>query len=227
MNDVTISPEAMDLAGDLLSRGSYYAEGAWVRTDPARGVARSRQGTRMVSLTSDFLLGFRKAIEDECGPAAPLVFKSAGRKWGLLFAKRFEKEMSEFYGKPLREFPLAVFQACFVEMASHHGWGRLSLDLSLHGKGLILVRLDHAVMAELVDTSDAPVDGLLAGILAGIFAHLSGEDLDCVQTACAARGDATSRFVVGLRERLAPVDEWIAQGATHDDVVARLAAAAT
>lgn len=218
-----VAPGARRVPGESLMRGNFYAESTYLHTDPARGVTRNRAGTRIVALTADFLHGFRRAIMDECGPAAETVFRSIGRRWGALFARRFEKEMTEFYGKPLRGFMLALFQACLVELFSHHGWGRVSLDLSRHAQGLILVDLREPIFAGLVKDSDRPVDVLMAGILAGFFSHLSGQELDCVQTACQACGAPSSKFVLGLTARLAPVASWVENGKSHDEIVRELA----
>jgi predicted hydrocarbon binding protein len=217
-----IAPGVLELDG-FLRRPNFYAEGDYLRTDLAKGVTRNRLGTRICALTEDFLTGFRKAIIDECGPAADTVFKSIGRKWGALFAKRFEKEMTEYHGKALKEFPMAVFQACLVELFSHHGWGRLELHLEHYDRGLLLIDLKGAIMASLVQTADKPADALMAGIFAGFFAYLTGEDLDCVQTACSACGAASSSFVVGLTARLAPAQAWADGGKSHQEIVAELA----
>jgi len=218
-----VAPGARRVPGESLMRGNFYAESTYLHTDPAKGVTRNRLGTRIVALSEDFLNGFRRAITDECGPAAETVFRSIGRRWGVLFAKRFEKEMTEFYGKPLREFMLALFQACLVELFSHHGWGKVSLDLSRHDQGLILVDLQNAIFAGLVKQSNQPVDGMMAGILGGFFSHLSGQELHCVQTACQACGASNSKFIIGLAARLAPVPSWLENGKKHDDIVRELA----
>lgn len=222
MSMVGTAPVGAADAADL-SRGNYFAESRYVSTDVATGVMRNRAGSRIVVLTVEFLVGFRRAILDECGQAADAVFKSCGRRWGQLFAKRFEREMTEFYARPLKEFPLAMFKACLAELFSHHGWGQVTLDVSHHHRGLLVVRLDNAVYADILnERADRPVDTLLAGILGGFFGYLSAEDLDALQTECPACGGATSRFVVGLGDRLAPVADWPARGKTHDDVMAEL-----
>lgn len=222
MNAATVSPNVQSADDDILYRGNLYAEGLYARTDVARGVTRNRLGTRLCALSSDFLIGLRRAITEECGSAAELVFKTCGTKWGRLYARRFEKELSEFYGRPLAEFTMATFMACLVELFSHHGWGKLRLDLDRYDKGLLLVELDNAIMAGLVQTAEQPVDTLFAGIFAGFFAELTGQDLDCVQTTCAACGAPTSRFIIGLRTRLESVPGWLQEGQSHDVIVTAL-----
>ncbi len=212
----------MESNGTSGLHGNFFARGDYLRTDVVRGVARNRMGTRMVSLTCDFLLGFRRALEDECGPAASTVLASCGRKWGVLLAKRFAKEMGEFYQQPLQEMSLPMLQGCLVEMFSQNGFGKLRLDLDRHDRGLILVEVGNAFMADVVEQADRPVDTLLAGILAGFFSHLSGQNLDCVQTDCQACGADASRFIIALAERMVDVSQWRDEGRSHEDILTAL-----
>lgn len=202
-------------------RGSFYARD-YLRTNIRTGVTRNRAGTRLLCLSSDFLLGLRKALTLECGPAAETVYQTCGRTWGRALAERFAKEWSAFYGMPVSEMSLAMFEACLVEAFNRHGWGRLDLDFSQHERGLIEAALTGAVMAELVGKSDTPADPLMAGALAGIFSCYAGQDLDCVQTECQARGAPRSRFVLGLRDRLLPAAALVLAGKPHDEIVAAL-----
>lgn len=188
-------------------QGNFFAASRYCHTDVRRGWTENRLGTRIIALTEDFLRGFRTAVMDECGPAADVVFKSVGRRWGELLAKRFEKEMTAFYGLPLRDFIVAMFQACLTELFSQHGWGKLRLDLSRHDRGLILVHLENAIMGDLVPQADQPVDTLFAGIFAGFFSQLAGQPLDCKQTTCRACGDDKARFIITLQARLTAVAE--------------------
>jgi uncharacterized protein len=223
MTVAEVAPETRVVPEQSMMRGNFFAESTYLKTDIAKGTTRNRAGTRIVCLTADFLHGFRRAVTDECGPAADSVFKACGKKWGILFARRFEKEMSDFYGKPLREFVLALFQACLVELFSHHGWGKPILDLSKHDQGLILIEVKDSIYAELVGKAESPTDTLLAGIFGGFFSHLTGQDLDCMQTTCKACGADTSRFIIGLASRLTAVPAWVQNGKTHEEMVAQLA----
>ncbi|MBA4187533.1 MAG: hypothetical protein C0467_05885 [Planctomycetaceae bacterium] len=203
--------------------GNFYAENLYCETDVLRGVTRTRTGVRLVTLTTDFLVGFRRAILDECGPASDTVFASCGRKWGGFLARRFDAETSTFHGRSLREMSLAKVQACLADLFSHHGWGNVRLDLSRHEQGLIAVTADEPIFASLSGASDKPVDSLLAGIFAGFFSALFAQDLDCVQTSCKACGDPVSRFLIGLTQRLSAARAWVDAGKNHEQVVAELA----
>jgi hypothetical protein len=206
-----------------VDRTNYFAEGQYLKTDIAKGVTRNRSGTRMISLTSDFLGGLRKAFHTECGPAAESVFRTCGKLWGKQFAERFDKELSEYYQMPVREFRVSSFLACLNECFSHHGWGNLSLDLDHHERGLIVAIVSNPPMAEIVGTNEEPVDSLLAGVLGAFFSHFTGETLDCMQTQCRAMGATESRFVIGLGSRLERVMELVKEGKSHEEILAELA----
>jgi len=218
-----LAPGVATISGEPLPRPNFYAENGYCTTEVPRGVMRNRAGTRMIALTTDFLLGLRRALTDECGPAADTIFKSCGRKWGILFARRFEKELGDYYGLPLRDFTMAMFLSCLSEAFSHNGFGRLTLDLDHQHQGLLIAEVRQAIMAGLVGQAEQPADAMMAGVFVGFFSQLSGETLDCVQTTCAACGSDASRFVIGLSERLTAVPGWVEAGKSHADIVAALA----
>ncbi len=202
-------------------RPNYFAEGDYLSTDVRKGVTRNRAGTRMVALTADFLLGLREALEHECGPTADLVLKTCGRTWGKAFAARMERELSDHLGRPVADEPLARFEAALVAMFSHHGWGKVRLDVSKHPQGLLVVAVSNPVMAAVVGPAERPVESLLAGLLAGTFSHFAGETLDCLQTQCRACGHPESLFVVTHPDRLKAVTG-PSDTRSHGDVVADL-----
>lgn len=203
-------------------RGNYFAEGKYIKTDVRTGVMRNRAGTRMLALSSDFLLGLISALDNECGPAAVSVFRSCGRTWGKRVAERFAKEMEEYYGMPLADFPLSQFTACLCEMFNHHGWGKLALDFELFANGLIVVTVESPIYADLLGKSDKPADSLLAGVLAGMFTHFAGQPLDCLQTQCQANGHPNSKFILTVPERLKAVSDWPTRGKTHAQILAEV-----
>lgn len=208
---------------ELKSSASYFGGRDYVKTDVRRGVARNRGGTRILSLTSDFLIGLRNALVFECGKAADVVMKSAGKRWGKSFATRLGKELGPYYGMALEDMPLAVFTGCLVESFNAHGLGKLTVDVSLYDKGVFVCTVENPMYAGLQDTGGQPADPLLAGILAGVFSQLAGRELDCVQTQCQNCGAPDSRFVISLEDRLALVEKWRNEGRSHAELVAAVA----
>jgi predicted hydrocarbon binding protein len=209
------------LADAPVRGGNFYADG-YCQTDVKRGVTRNRVGTRLLCLTTDFLVGFRRAIQDETGPSADLVFKTCGRKWGGFVAKRFDEEMAGFTGKSLRDLSLAQFQSHLVDMFAEHGWGKVRLDLTRHNQGLVVVSIEEPIYAAIAGKSDTPVESLTAGLLAGFFSAVFEQDLDCVQTRCVACGHTEATFLVALTSRLAGVPNLQKSGKGHEQILKEL-----
>lgn len=202
---------------------NYFAESTYLQTDVATGVTRNRAGTRICTLTSDFMLGLRNAMIHECGQASDEVFRTCGRRWGKQVASRFRAEMSQYYGRPLEELSMATFTASLIQLFSHHGWGLLRLDYALYDKGILVVGITNAIYSSLVSSTEGIAEPLMAGMLAGLFSEISGEDLDCVQTQVAKQSGEESRFVVSLAARLMDAHQWLEQGKGHDAIVLELA----
>jgi len=202
---------------------NLYNDQTFLKSDIRKGVIRSVSGTRMCALTSDFFLGLRRALEHECGPASDEVLKKCGANWGRRFAKRFQEETAERHEQDFSEQSLSMFLANLTAAFSLHGLGRLAMDLTHYDQGLLSAEVLHAPMADILKKSDRPADPMLAGVLGGLFSHLSGQDLDCMQTECSACGAKASCFLIGLQARLQPVPALIAQKRGHEFIVAQLA----
>lgn len=211
----------LEPADEMRLAGNYYNDD-YISTNVRTGVTVNRGGTRLLALSSDFLLGLHTALTQECGEAASVVFHTCGKTWGRQFAVKFEKELSTFYDKPLNQLPLMLFEGCLVEAFSRHGWGRVVTDYSHRERGLILVELPDAIYADLLGRSDEVADPMMAGWLAGFFSHLSGQNLEAVQTQCKAMGHTTSRFILGLKDRMEPAREMVRAGKSHEEVLAAL-----
>jgi hypothetical protein len=147
------------------------------------------------------------------------------------FARRFDRELTAYYQAPLRSLSAGLVHACLADAFNYHGWGKLTVDLADLGHGFLTVTVANAALPALVTEADRPVDLLMAGLLAAVFAHLAGADLDAVQTECPSMGAEAERFVVGPAARIKEIEQWLATAAPHAAVphaavVERLRAAA-
>ncbi len=213
----------------LRLKGNPFARQDYFRTDVAKGVTRTPSGQRVCTLPSEFLLGFRDALIYECGKAYRKVLKAAGRRWGGQYATRFDRDLVDRYSTRLKDLPAGLVHTCLAESFAAHGYGRLEIDLSQVGSGVVLVDLADAVMPALVRESDRPVDGLMAGMLGAVFAHLAGEPLDAVQTECPSLGADRSRFLVTRADVASSLEDWIDAAETmptHDAILQRALQAA-
>src|SRR5687768_9232538 len=126
------------LRGYPTARGDYFADGDYVQTDPAAGVARDRAGARVLALPEAFLDALDHTLLAECGPAAERVLRAAGRDWGRRFAERLERELGEYRGEPPAAAPVARFAADLRAAFRQLGWGLLALDFGRFDRGLLV-----------------------------------------------------------------------------------------
>jgi uncharacterized protein len=200
----------------------YFSQPNYFQADPGLGTIRTPTGTRICALTDDFLRGFRSAVQFECGKATDRVFKKCGQRWGLAFIQRFDRELSQHYGVPLRDVSAGIVQKCLDEALRYHGWGKLTIDLTTYDQGVVQLIVHDPVMPEILGRSDKPTDSLMSGFFAAVFSHYAMQELDCQQTDCPSRGADASRFVVGLSERLQQVPNMVADNLSHSSIVRRL-----
>lgn len=193
----------------LRLKGNVYARPDFFRTDVKKGVTRSAFGTRMCALTSDFLLGFRDALVYECGRSFAPVLKACGRRWGEVFIRRFDREITQVYQASAADLPAGIVHTCLAEYFAAHGWGQLVIDLSKCSQGLILVRLKNSILPDLIRESDRPVDYLFTGAFAAIFSFFAGTTLDALQTDCPTVGGSCSQYLVTFPERVERLATWL------------------
>jgi uncharacterized protein len=213
---MTVAASYVRLLNGFFSRSDYF------KADVEKGTIRTPTGTRICALTDDFLLGFRSAVQFECGKATERVFKACGKKWGKSFVERFDRELTDHYGVPLQDVSTGLVERCLSEAFRYYGWGKLTIDLSEYDSGLVSLEVMDPVMPGVVGSAEKPSDSLFAGFFATVFSYFAKTELDCQQTDCPTRGADCSRFVVSLPERLKDVPKWVNEKLAHATVVRRL-----
>jgi predicted hydrocarbon binding protein len=209
-------------ASELPLRGNYFAEADYLRQNLPSGTLENRAGARMFALPDELLVALSNTVMKHRGERCGEVLKSIGRGWGKQAAEQLSNELSGFHERRLDEQPLSLFAADLTAAFLHHGWGRLQLDFSRYARGLLLVEVFHPFLGEEVKPTSHSVEALMAGFLSGMFTQFAGVELDCVQTACRARGEQSSRFVLTVPQRLQAIKELIESGRAHDEIVAAL-----
>jgi predicted hydrocarbon binding protein len=189
-------------------KGNYFASRDYVVWDVRRGVLRSRGGARLIAFPEQWSTGLLAGLEDECGEAWPVVVHRCGEWWGRRHMERLSKELGAFYGVALEDTATVQVHACIVQSFATHGWGRLVLDVSDLEHGLLWADVSEAPMSAAMlaakrDAKGRTLDGLLAGILGGMFAEATKADVTAHEVSCVGRGDARCRFVIGDRSRIA------------------------
>lgn len=206
---------------------NYYAPRDYLQWDMRSGKLTSRGGARVVVFPQEFAEGLVEGLLDECGEAWPVVLYRCGEWWGKRQMGRAGKELASHLGAPLEQFPLALAQTVYADMWATHGWGKLSLDGADLEQGLLHATVEGAPFGALFvsqkrDAKGRPVDAVLAGALAGMFAEASGADIVAHEIACAARGEPACRFVVGTRERVAAVPELLRKKVDANGIIEQL-----
>ena len=191
----------------------------------SRGTLHNRFGTKMCFMPSELLLALKQVLEEEAGDAWALILKRSGRIWGRRVARRFEKEISDYYGRPLHEIPVKELIRLLEGYFRYHGWGDLKLEFDRSEFGFIFARLSNSAFVEITGRSAQPVDSLVSGLLGEFFCQLAERtDVECIETECTAQGHPVCRFVVGTSARLSVVQKLLEDGWNHDQIAGRLCA---
>jgi predicted hydrocarbon binding protein len=191
--------------------------------DLREGVVFNPARTRLCLLSTDLLNGVYKAVHEEAGPAWRLIFKHCGRTWGQRLCRRLDRECMALAGKPLRELPLEEFLNFVTRYFSFHGWGQVGLDVTHATRsGIVEASLANSVFAAIITDEEEMVDSMICGILASLLSHLSGNELDCLQTVCSSKGAEVSRFLISGTTRLEAGEDRVRAGETHEALLASL-----
>jgi uncharacterized protein len=202
---------------------NYYIEKLYVTANVETGVMINRSGRRMIALTNDFLLGLHRALEKECGERVGHVLHHCGRKWGRNFGTCLDNAWSEFYQCPMQDFPLSFFQSLLIQEFGHNGWGNLTIDYTHFERGVIVLGLDGAIMAEITQQElDYPADTLTGGIFAGMFTHFIGKEIDSLQSQCNKQNDGESRFLLSDTKRIQELRNWNTPRKPHQELLDHL-----
>ncbi|PKL77220.1 MAG: hypothetical protein CVV27_06270 [Candidatus Melainabacteria bacterium HGW-Melainabacteria-1] len=214
-------------------KGNYFGP-EYLNFDVKGGMLNNTGGTRLIALSEDFLLGFRKALLEETGQAHHVVFETCGRTWGENLARRLEREISAYYEQPFRELPMSMFTLMLQECWIRHGWGELSVGWEAgHQDGLFAIKIENPAFSAIFSSSpdpDAPAgtpfdDDVFTGLLASLFTRFAARELQCIQIGHQRKTEQdplTSYFVVGVPERLKPTAEWVRSGLSHEEIMSRL-----
>jgi hypothetical protein len=168
------------------------------------------------------LRALHQTLKSECGPAANTILHNAGRVCGRSLAQRISQDLATHAGESLSDLPTAVVQANLASYFARTGWGRVEFDFARFGAGLVEISVTNGPSVAWSETAVPAADQMLTGIFAGLFAELSGVELDCLQTDYEVAGSAPARFIIGLATRLTQVATLARQGQPHAGVVTAL-----
>ena len=213
-----------ELVEDKSLFGNYFASDAYVQGDFEFGLIENRQGSRLIALPEVLLQAIDVSLKEEVGSAAGIVLFNCGRWWGKNFYRRFEEELTQYYGKPIAQMEMVELLQTLKQCWKTHGWGILDLEMDYYQQGFLVIAIENSAFAENANDKERPQCFLEAGILSAFFSALTNRNLHCIQTACESMGAERNRFVVGIHDRLKPVESWLEENLDHEAIMKRLVA---
>ena len=208
-----------DLLADNRLPGNYFANDVYIRGTLEFGLLENRRGDRLLALPDTFLKAIVSGLNNETGQATWFVLRNCGFWWGKNFYARFCEELSEYHQKSVADLSMVEFTQALQECWRTSGWGNLQLNVKHHVQGFLVVEVRNSPFTVHSLQPNQPSGALEVGVLQAFFSQLSGRDLICVQTSCESLGADRNRFVLGLEDRLQPVEAWLQEGRSHDTIM--------
>jgi len=179
---------------------------------------------RIIFTSEDFIIGLIEGLEEEVGPAAPVVMYKIGQEWGkkdaAFFHKWFEKEYS--ITSPIEKMNLAYVLEAWWWPFTAEGWGNWEVDMSEQKNGFIFVNIFDSAVARTLGDVGKPVCHIYAGLLAGFFSELIKKSLNCIEIQCYSMGETYCKFLLGKQDRIDAATFWLNEGAGAKDIQKRL-----
>lgn len=201
--------------------GNFFVPDVYVRGDLEMGLLENRQGDRLLAIPETLIQAIYSGLNKETGQATSLVLFNCGKWWGKSFYTRFCEQVTSYYSVPLASMPMVEFLQALQECWVAHGWGKIDLDQTYQQRGFLIIKGRNSAFARLAPRQNQPVCHLEAGILSSFFSQLTGKELHCVQTSCESMGADCNHFLLGLPQRLAPVETMVAT-MDHEEIMRQL-----
>lgn len=203
-----------------MSFDKIYFDKNYMSADVLTGVITNKQGTRLLSITEDFLNGFKKALEYEVGDSYKIVLTTCGKNFGKSFAKRFKQEIKKFYEEEITDLPVFTINELFKDLFLNHGIGDIKINWKeAFTTGVFNIEVKNSVFSDLICKDNDKSDYILQGFLGGLFSELFGKDLSCYQTDYKRYGTySISNFIISIEERMKDIESWINNNLSHEDI---------
>ena len=157
--------------------------------DQSSGSLRYK-GVRYLLIRPETLVGFQKALVQNCSQDADDNLFEGGFTGGSLSAKKY-KDLHNFGDREIIEF--------MMNMGNQIGWGNFSLVRYDPSEMHLCVAVEDSPFAEAYGQSSQSVCHLIRGVLAGMASVLFGGACLAEEVECRAKGDASCRFVIKVQ----------------------------
>jgi predicted hydrocarbon binding protein len=192
--------------------------------DAATGIVTDPTGARVIYASHEFTRALHHVLLKEKSTAWREALARTGRTCGRELAVTLDRESARLSQPALGALPLETCLVYLERTFAAHGWGALKVDLSAAAEhGLVIAHLSHSYFAEVLHDVRDFVDPFPGGLLQGFFEHISGEQLGCLEIACAREGAPHCTFVVTGAERLDAIAA-LRGRETAEAIIARLKA---
>lgn len=200
-------------------KDNYFDE-KYLKLDVLAGVITNTSGNRLIALTEDFLVGFKKAVEDETGDSYKIVFHTCGREWGKGYAKKFKEEIKKYYNKDLSDLPIFTIDELFKGMWTKNGWGEIKVNWKeAFGHGVFEIEIKNPSFSSVIGNDGELCDQIFEGLIESLFSDLFSKELKCVQTSNQKFGfGSMSKFILSIPQRMKDAEGLVDSKSTHEKI---------
>ena len=206
------------------NKHNHYHFKEFFAFDHKTGMVNDWNQSRIIFASEDFIIGLIEGLEEEVGPAAPVVMYKIGEEWGKKDAAFFRKWFKQEYylESPLEKLNLAYILEAWWWPFTAQGWGNWEVDMSEQKNGFIFVNIFDSAVARTLGDVGKPVCHIYAGLLAGFFSQLVKKSLSSIEIQCYSMGETYCKFLIGKQDRIDAATFWLNEGAGAKDIETRL-----
>ncbi len=219
------------IEGGFQGYHNYYHPEEFFKTDATKGAIYLHDGERAAKVNESFINGLHLGIEEEIGDSSGLLMYQCGQQWATLDMKRFNERMRHEYGGS--KLDIWQMNKQFVMETwwwplTIQGFGGWHLTLgdkdneALQSKGLTVIELRNSAVAQSMALAGKPVCHMYAGLFSGVFSFYDREERGCIEIQCYAMGNDVCKFLVGPSKLMNSAEFWSKEGATANEVLAKL-----
>jgi predicted hydrocarbon binding protein len=218
MENSSKSPPVLDadVLERLLGEKNYHF-------DLTEGTVVNTAGVRLVYLSSDLIKGIYEALYFEAGEAWHLILKKCGYLWGKRVSDTLQKELEFATQQSLGQLSVVDYLKLVESYFARYGWGQVTIQLEDAPQyGIVRVTMTHSLFVSALHHLEERVDGMIAGMLQGLFEKISGQSLDCLEVACAQRDAEPCVFLISAPKRIASIEHLVADRVAVNDIIQQL-----
>jgi uncharacterized protein len=179
-------------------------------------------GSRNIFAGEDFIVALMQGFEQEVGGASSVLMYDLGKAWGEKDFDLFKNWFENQFDRTIAECQLPFVLEAWWWPFTTQGWGTWEVDYEEQANGFLFISIFDSAVARTLGNVGKPVCHLYAGMFAGFFSKLVGQDLGCIEIQCYAMGETYCKFLLGKKDRIDAATFWQTEGASARDIESRL-----